>query len=77
MTSPTIHRVTTLDLAVRPVVWPFAEALRERCLRAASRWGRNVARAVLEAIGQIPDQLLEQLALAIEAVLDSAPPGLE
>jgi 8-oxo-dGTP pyrophosphatase MutT (NUDIX family) len=25
MTSPVIHRVTTLDLAVRPVVWPFAE----------------------------------------------------
>ncbi|MDN4999410.1 NUDIX hydrolase [Bradyrhizobium sp. GCM10027634] len=28
MTSPTIHRVTTLDLAVRPVVWPFAEERR-------------------------------------------------
>jgi 8-oxo-dGTP pyrophosphatase MutT (NUDIX family) len=25
MTSPVIHRVTTLDLAVRPVAWPFAE----------------------------------------------------
>jgi 8-oxo-dGTP pyrophosphatase MutT (NUDIX family) len=28
MTSSTIHRVTTLDLAVRPIAWPFAE---ERC----------------------------------------------
>src|SRR5438094_4418482 len=28
MTSPVIHRVTTLDLAVRPVVWPFAEERR-------------------------------------------------
>ena len=28
MTSPLIHRVTTLDLAVRPVVWPFAEERR-------------------------------------------------
>jgi 8-oxo-dGTP pyrophosphatase MutT (NUDIX family) len=28
MTSPVIHRVTTLDLAVRPVVWPFAEQRR-------------------------------------------------
>ncbi|KJC41666.1 hypothetical protein UB31_20880 [Bradyrhizobium sp. LTSP849] len=28
MTSPIIHRVTTLDLAVRPVVWPFAEQRR-------------------------------------------------
>jgi 8-oxo-dGTP pyrophosphatase MutT (NUDIX family) len=28
MTSPTIHRVSTLDLAVRPVVWPFAEERR-------------------------------------------------
>jgi len=28
MTSPIIHRVTTLDLAVRPVVWPFAEERR-------------------------------------------------
>ncbi|MGY3343095.1 MULTISPECIES: NUDIX hydrolase [unclassified Bradyrhizobium] len=28
MTSSTIHRVTTLDLAVRPVVWPFAEQRR-------------------------------------------------
>ena len=28
MTSPTIHRVTTLDLAVHPVVWPFAEERR-------------------------------------------------
>ncbi|WP_426614277.1 NUDIX hydrolase [Bradyrhizobium sp. McL0616] len=28
MTSSTIHRVTTLDLAVRPVVWPFAEERR-------------------------------------------------
>ncbi|MDH2341982.1 NUDIX hydrolase [Bradyrhizobium sp. SSUT77] len=25
MTSPIIHRVTTLDLAVRPIAWPFAE----------------------------------------------------
>ncbi|MCJ9704991.1 MULTISPECIES: NUDIX hydrolase [unclassified Bradyrhizobium] len=25
MASPIIHRVTTLDLAVRPIVWPFAE----------------------------------------------------
>jgi len=25
MTSPVIHHVTTLDLAVRPVAWPFAE----------------------------------------------------
>jgi 8-oxo-dGTP pyrophosphatase MutT (NUDIX family) len=25
MTSPVIHRVTTLDLAVRPIPWPFAE----------------------------------------------------
>jgi len=28
MTSLTIHRVTTLDLAVRPMVWPFAEERR-------------------------------------------------
>jgi 8-oxo-dGTP pyrophosphatase MutT (NUDIX family) len=28
MTSPVIHRVTTLDLAVRPVAWPFAEERR-------------------------------------------------
>jgi hypothetical protein len=28
MTSPVIHRVTTLDLAVRPVTWPFAEERR-------------------------------------------------
>lgn len=28
MTSPVIHRVTTLDLAVRPVLWPFAEQRR-------------------------------------------------
>jgi hypothetical protein len=28
MTSPVIHRVTTLDLAVRPMVWPFAEERR-------------------------------------------------
>ncbi|WP_128927216.1 NUDIX hydrolase [Bradyrhizobium guangxiense] len=28
MTSLTIHRVTTLDLAVRPLVWPFAEERR-------------------------------------------------
>src|SRR5947209_9308408 len=28
MTPPVIHRVTTLDLAVRPVVWPFAEERR-------------------------------------------------
>ena len=28
MTSPTIHRVSTLELAVRPVVWPFAEERR-------------------------------------------------
>src|SRR5436305_13309858 len=28
MTSPIIYRVTTLDLAVRPVVWPFAEERR-------------------------------------------------
>ncbi|MGY4622337.1 NUDIX hydrolase [Bradyrhizobium sp. USDA 4486] len=28
MTSPIIHRVTTLDLAVRPTVWPFAEERR-------------------------------------------------
>lgn len=28
MTSSTIHRVTTLDLAVRPLVWPFAEERR-------------------------------------------------
>ncbi|WBL76819.1 NUDIX hydrolase [Bradyrhizobium xenonodulans] len=28
MTSLTIHRVTTLDLAVRPIVWPFAEERR-------------------------------------------------
>ena len=28
MTSLTIHRVKTLDLAVRPVVWPFAEERR-------------------------------------------------
>ena len=30
MTSSTIHRVTTLDLAVSPVVWPFAEQQRAR-----------------------------------------------
>ena len=29
MTSLTIHRVTTLDLAVRPAVWPFAEERRD------------------------------------------------
>ncbi|WP_018319737.1 NUDIX hydrolase [Bradyrhizobium sp. WSM2793] len=28
MTSPIIHRVTTLALAVRPIVWPFAEERR-------------------------------------------------
>src|SRR5438105_10561231 len=28
MTSTIIHRVTTLDLAVRPIVWPFAEERR-------------------------------------------------
>ena len=28
MTSPIIHRVTTLDLAVRPIVWSFAEERR-------------------------------------------------
>jgi len=28
MTSSTIHRVTTLDLAVQPLVWPFAEERR-------------------------------------------------
>ncbi|MBR0842248.1 NUDIX hydrolase [Bradyrhizobium liaoningense] len=28
MTSPIIHRVTTLDLAVRPIAWPFAEERR-------------------------------------------------
>lgn len=28
MTSLTIHRATTLDLAVRPLVWPFAEERR-------------------------------------------------
>lgn len=28
MTSPIIHRVTTLELAVRPIVWPFAEERR-------------------------------------------------
>jgi hypothetical protein len=28
MTSPVIHRVTTLDLAVRPMAWPFAEQRR-------------------------------------------------
>ena len=28
MTSPIIHRVTTLDLAVRPIVWAFAEERR-------------------------------------------------
>lgn len=28
MASPVIHRVTTLDLAVRPVVWSFAEERR-------------------------------------------------
>lgn len=28
MTSPIIHRVTTLDLAVRQIVWPFAEERR-------------------------------------------------
>lgn len=28
MTSPIIHRVTTLDLAVRPISWPFAEERR-------------------------------------------------
>ncbi|MCK1301891.1 NUDIX hydrolase [Bradyrhizobium sp. 24] len=29
MTSLTIHRVTTLDLAVRPIVWPFAVERRD------------------------------------------------
>ncbi|OAF17993.1 hypothetical protein [Bradyrhizobium neotropicale] len=28
MTSSIIHRVTTLDLAVRPIAWPFAEERR-------------------------------------------------
>ncbi|MCS3726790.1 NUDIX hydrolase [Bradyrhizobium betae] len=28
MTSPVIHRVTTLDFAVRPMAWPFAEERR-------------------------------------------------
>ena len=28
MTSPVIHRVTTLDLAVEPFAWPFAEQKR-------------------------------------------------
>lgn len=28
MTSPTIHRVTTLDLAVKTLAWPFAEERR-------------------------------------------------
>lgn len=28
MTSPTIHRVTTLDLAVKKMAWPFAEERR-------------------------------------------------
>ena len=28
MTSPVIHRVTSLDLAVRPIAWPFAEERR-------------------------------------------------
>ncbi|RZI38470.1 NUDIX hydrolase, partial [Herbaspirillum sp. HC18] len=28
MTSPVIHRVTTLDLAVRSMVWEFAEQRR-------------------------------------------------
>jgi hypothetical protein len=28
MTSLVIHRVTTLDLAVRPIAWPFAEERR-------------------------------------------------
>ncbi len=28
MKSPVIHRVTTLDLAVRPVAWPFAQERR-------------------------------------------------
>jgi 8-oxo-dGTP pyrophosphatase MutT (NUDIX family) len=28
MTSPVIHHVTTLDLAVRPMAWPFAEERR-------------------------------------------------
>jgi len=28
MTSPVIHRVTTLDFAVRPIAWPFAEECR-------------------------------------------------
>ena len=28
MTSPPIHRVTTLDLAVKPWSWPFAQARR-------------------------------------------------
>ena len=30
MTSPIIHRVTTLALAVRPIVWPFAEERRDQ-----------------------------------------------
>jgi hypothetical protein len=28
MTSPVIHRITTFGLAVRPIVWPFAEERR-------------------------------------------------
>ena len=28
MTPPTVHRVTTLDLPVRPSIWPFAQARR-------------------------------------------------
>lgn len=30
MTSPVIHRVTTLDLAVRPIRWPFADEHRDQ-----------------------------------------------
>jgi hypothetical protein len=38
MTSPVIHRVTTLDLAVRPVAWPFAE---ERCAEIAAHFAEK------------------------------------
>ncbi|MBR0972977.1 MULTISPECIES: NUDIX hydrolase [Bradyrhizobium] len=38
MTSPVIHRVTTLDLAVRPMIWPFAE---ERRAEIAAHFAEN------------------------------------
>src|SRR6478609_3132647 len=43
MTSLVIHRVTTLDLAVRPIAWPFAEERRaEKQLERPKMWNGRV-----------------------------------